>query len=62
MVLSDIENAVFEQTMLENPYLTSLVVYRGGHSESGALNAESIPVAGSADSRVGYRATLTCVE
>jgi len=62
MIYSDIEQAVFEESMLENPYLTSLVVYRGGYSDSSAMNAESIPVAGSADSRVGYRATLTCVE
>ena len=62
MILSDIEQAVFENAMLETPYETSLIVYRGGYINSANMDAESIPVAGSNDIRIGYRAALTCTK
>ena len=58
LVLSDVERTVFDETILENAYNTSLVIYRGGSSESNILDVESVPVAGSPDERVGYRAVM----
>ena len=58
IILSDIEFAVFNNTMVENPYETSLVVYRGGYSGSANMDVESSPYAGSPDNRASYRTVL----
>ena len=58
--LTDVESNVFEETMLENAYNTSLVIFRGGYYNIATMDVESIPVGGSADSRVGFRAVLVC--
>ncbi len=57
-IYSSAEKDVITRTNLESPYLTSYVIYRGLDYTSEDMSVESIPVGGTPDSRVGFRAVL----